>query len=149
MYVVQAARNPELLRLLRLPASAPWSGVHAALNTKDGNGDLPIHRALRDKATGARSWSGGPERPELVRAMLDAGGETMLAVPGYGKMLPLHRAAANSRSPAVVALLLARGPPAALRAENANGCTPLASAEKYNWGPDAERIEALLRAAMR
>jgi hypothetical protein len=38
---------------------------------------------LRDAAPG----------PELVRAMLDAGGEAMLGVPGYTKRLPLHRAA--------------------------------------------------------
>ena len=95
-----AAPSPELLRLCGLPAGAAAPAVRAALNTPNAYGDLPIHRALRDEAPG----------PELVRAMLDAGGDAMLAVPGQFKCLPLHRAAGDSRSPAVVALLLARGP---------------------------------------
>jgi ankyrin repeat protein len=84
--------------------------------------------------------------------MLDAGGEAMLAVPGNGKSLPLHVAAWHSPSPAVVALLLARGPAAALRAEDRYGLTPLARAERDNKGPGAveiaAEIAALLRAAM-
>jgi hypothetical protein len=110
----------KLRDLLKLPAGAPAGKVHAALNKKDGNGVLPIHLALRDEATG----------PELIRAMLDAGGEAMLGVPGYNKSLPLHLAAAYSRSPALVALLLARGPPGASRAEAGRGLTPLAHAER-------------------
>ena len=93
---------------------------------------------MRDEATG----------PELVRAMLDAGGEAMLAVPGWGKRLPLHYAAVNSRSPAVVEILLARGPAGALRAETPGGYTPLRCAEVCNRGPGAAEIKALLRAAM-
>jgi hypothetical protein len=137
-----------LLQLLRLPAGAPAGVVHAALNTKDWAGDLPIHDALRDAATG----------PELVHAMLDAGGEAMLAVPGSGKWLPLHRAASHSRSPAVVEILLARGPAGAARATThrpglfagpgAAGRTPLALAEEFNTGPAVAEIKALLRAAM-
>jgi hypothetical protein len=80
--------------------------------------------------------------------MLDAGGEAMLGVPGYGKWLPLHWAASNSWSPAVVALLLARGPAGSARAEDVVGRTPLAIAEAFNKGPAAEEIKALLRAAM-
>ena len=137
-----AARNPALLGRLELPAGTPVGNVHAALNKQNRFGDLPIHLALRDAATG----------PELVRAMLDAGGEAMLAVPGYDKALPLHVAAYFSRSPAVVALLLARGPAAALRAKDENGRTPLALARwrvAYNGGGAAVEIRALLRAAMR
>ena len=84
--------------------------------------------------------------PELVRAMLDVGGEAMLAVPGYDKFLPLHYAALYSRSPAVVEILLARGPPGS--AEDEGGYTPLYLAEKWNTGPGAAEIKALLRAAM-
>ena len=80
--------------------------------------------------------------------MLDAGGDAMLAVPNNYKMLPLHRAAMHSQSPAVVALLLARGPAGSARAETRSGFTPLRSAEEYNRGPGAEEIVALLRAAM-
>jgi hypothetical protein len=134
----QAVRNPELLALLKLPAGAAPEKVRAALNKKDGDGDVPIHDALRDPATG----------PELVRAMLDAGGEAMLGVPDRYKCLPLHWAARNSRFPAVVALLLARGPAGALRAETEGGNTPLAFAEKFNRGPGVAEIKALLRAAM-
>ena len=133
-----AARNPELLGRLKLPAGAPAGEVHAALNKRDGYGDLPIHHALGNEATG----------PELVRAMLDTGGEAMLAVPGLRKVLPLHRAADNSPFPAVVALLLARGPAGSARAKDAYGRTPLAFAELYNRGPAAAEIKALLRAAM-
>jgi ankyrin repeat protein len=135
----QAAPSPELLRLCGLPAGAPAAAVRAALNKKDGYGDLPIHLALRGAATG----------PELVRQMLDAGGDAMLAVPNNYKMLPLHRAAMHSQSPAVVALLLARGPAGVARAEDADGWTPLVWAERGNMGPGAEEIKALLRAAMR
>jgi hypothetical protein len=78
----QAVRNPELLALLELPVGAPPpEKVCSALNKKDGHGNLPIHCALRDKATS----------PELVRAMLDVGGEAMLGVPGSYKCLPLHQ----------------------------------------------------------
>jgi hypothetical protein len=142
-----------LLGLLNLSAGALAGEVRAALNKKDGNGnlqrcictqrgmdwagELPIHYALRDAATG----------PELVCAMLDAGGEAMLGVPDRHKQLPLHLAAGFSWSPAVVALLLARGPPGAVRAE-ALGHTPLGHARLGNKGPAAEEIIALLRAAM-
>jgi hypothetical protein len=144
LHAAQAAvRNPELLALLRLPAGAAPAAVRAALNKKDSlrSGDsLPIHHALFDVATG----------PELVRAMLDAGGEAMLGVLGRSaNWLPLHCAAYHSPSPAVVALLLARGPAAAARAESMLGRTPLALAEKDNKGPAAAEIRALLRAAMR
>jgi hypothetical protein len=135
----QAARNPELLALLELPAGAAPGAVCAALNQKNMDGDLPIHRAVRLKATGL----------ELVRAMIDAGGETMLGVLDNNKRLPLHRAASNSRFPAVVALLLARGPAGSARAETAGGCTPLSYAEHINTGPGAAEIKALLRAATR
>jgi hypothetical protein len=135
----QAARNPALLGLLELPAGAAPGAVRAALNKKNEYGDLPIHDALRDAATG----------PELVRAMLDAGGEAMLAVPGWNKSLPLHRAAVNSWSAAMVEILLARGPAGAARAKTATGRTPLAIAEQFNTGPAAAEIKALLRAAMR
>jgi ankyrin repeat protein len=131
--------HPKLLGLLGLPAGAPAGQVRAALNKKNGDGDLPIHRALFDAATG----------PELVRAMLDAGGEAMLGVPGGdSEQLPLHVAAWLSPSPAVVALLLARGPAGALRAKEGLGRTPLALAETGNRGPAAAEIKALLRATM-
>jgi ankyrin repeat protein len=133
-----AAPSPELLRLLRLQAGAAAPAVRAALNKKDWAGALPIHNALRAAATG----------PELVRAMLDAGGEAMLGVPaGNYKFLPLHLAAIHSPSPAVVALLLARGPAGSARAEGENGSTPLDLAA-CNTGPVVEEIAALLRAAM-
>jgi hypothetical protein len=115
------------------------AAVRAALNKPNGDENLPIHNALCDRATG----------PELVRAMLAAGGEAMLAVPGVDKQLPLHFAAHNSRFPAVVALLLARGPAGALLAETEGGNTPLRYAEVLNMGPGAAEIRALLRAAMR
>jgi hypothetical protein len=136
-----AVRNPELLAWLKNGSTAdlPAGEVRAALNKKDGIGSLPIHDVLCDKATG----------PELVCAMLDAGGEAMLGVPASGNALPLHVAAYFSRSPAVVEILLARGPPGALRAENKAGNTPLAHAEEHNRGPGAEEIKLLLRAAMR
>jgi ankyrin repeat protein len=135
---VAAARNPALLGLLKLPAGALAGEVSAALNKKNGYGSLPIHLALYDAATG----------PELVRAMLDAGGEAMLAVPGGHKRLPLHIAAWKSSSPAVVALLLTRGPAGASRAKDRWGGTPLYLAEEFNRDPGAAEIKALLRAAM-
>jgi hypothetical protein len=124
--------------LLGLPAGALAGEVRAALNKKNVNGSLPIHSARCHAATGA----------ERVRAMRAAGGDAMLGVPGYGKYLPLHAAAWFSRSPAVVALLLARGPAGASRAEAGGGHTPLAIAEQENRGPAAAEIKALLRAAM-
>jgi hypothetical protein len=57
------AARAELLGLLKLPAGALAGAVRAALNK-------PIHRALRDYDPG----------PNLVHAMLDAGGEAMLGV---------------------------------------------------------------------
>ena len=80
-----AAPTQALLALLGLPAYATPAAVRAALNKKNWIGRLPIHRALGDEATG----------PELVRAMLDAGGEAMLGVPDGYELLPLHRAASN------------------------------------------------------
>ena len=113
--------------------------VRAALNEPAANGDLPIHIALEDEAPG----------PELVRAMLEVGGDAMLAVTGQHKQLPLHWAAYHSPFPAVVALLLERGPAGALQAETASGKTPLLCAEVCNTSPGAAEIKALLRAAMR
>jgi hypothetical protein len=135
----QAVRA-ELLGLLDLPAGAPAGEVRTALKKKDGDGNLLIHRALIDEATG----------PELVRAMLDVGGEAMLGVPtGYENWLPLHRAASNSPSPAVVALLLARGPAGSARAKSGSARPPLDYAERSNRrAAGAEEIKALLRAAM-
>ena len=69
----------------RAPAGAAPGVVRAAPNETDGDGDLPIHGAVHDAATG----------PGLVHAMLDAGGEAILGVPGEYNMLPLHIAAAN------------------------------------------------------
>jgi hypothetical protein len=142
--LAQAARNPELLALLGLPAGTPVGAVRAALNEPDEDedwaGDLPIHIALYDEATG----------PELVRAMLDAGGDAMLGVPNtYSGHLPLHVAAWKSTRLAVVSLILARGPAGALRAKTQKGRTPLVVAEGFNGGPAAAEIVALLRAAMR
>ena len=116
---------------------APAEKVRAALNQKDRSRDLPIHRALRDEAPG----------PELVHARLDAGGEAMLGVPSNNKLLPFHVAAQNSPFPAVVALLLARGPAGSARAEDEDGHTPLWFAQ-FNEGPGAAEIEALVQAAM-
>ena len=124
--------------MLGLPAYATPAAVRAALNKKNWIGRLPIHRALGDEATG----------PELVRAMLDAGGEAMLGVPDGYELLPLHRAASNSRSPAVVELLLACGPAGVAQAKNVNGWNPLVCAERFNKGPGAAEIKALLRAAI-
>jgi ankyrin repeat protein len=136
--VAQAAPSQELLRLCGLPSGAPAAAVRAALNKPDGHGNLPIHNAVcMDPATG----------PELIFAMLEAGGDAMLGVPGSFKRLPLHHAAIHSRSPAVVALLLARGPAASAR-DSACGGTALAYAEVCNTGPAAAEIKALLRAAM-
>ena len=72
---------------LKIPrASGAASGVvRAVFNETDGDGDLPIHGAVHDAAIG----------PGLVHAMLDAGGEAILGVPGEYNMLPLHIAAAN------------------------------------------------------
>jgi ankyrin repeat protein len=113
--------------------------VRAALNKPDIDGDLPIHRALWDEATG----------PELVRAIVDAGGDAMLAVPDGSNGLPLHLAASYSASPAVVEILLARGPAGAARTKSATGHTPLYYAETINVGAGAAEIKALLSAAMR
>ena len=99
---------------------------------------MPINDALNDEATGL----------ELVLAMLEAGGDAMLAVPGWNKILPLHLAACDSPFPAVVALLLARGPAGAARAKSGTGFTPLDYARTNNKGPAVEEIKALLRAAM-
>jgi hypothetical protein len=130
---------PQLLAMCGLEAGAPAGKVRAALNKKDADGELPIHRALCDVATG----------PELVRAMLDLGGEAMLGVVGSYKQLPLHCAAAYSQSAAVVRLVLARGPSqrGAGRAKNASGSTPLGLAKRANAGPAEAEIVALLRAA--
>ena len=124
MRAAQAVRNPALLALLGLPAGAAAEAVRAALNKPNRDGNLPIHRALEDVAPGT----------DLVRDMLDAGGEAMLAVPGDFKWLPLHVAAVNSLNPAVVALLLARGPAGATQAKNCDGQTPemlLQAAKEY------------------
>ena len=89
--------------------------------------------------------------PGLVRAMLDAGGDAMLGVGDDGKFLPLHYAAGflkNAGGPAVVELLLARGPPGSATSKDAGSGTPLVYAE-HNKGPVAEEIKALLRAATR
>jgi hypothetical protein len=85
--------------------------------------------------------------------MLDAGGDAMLGVAenSSSKALPLHYAAAclkNAGGPAVVELLLARGPPGSATSKDSSGNTPLVYAE-YNKSPVAEEIKALLRAAMR
>jgi hypothetical protein len=135
----QAMSNPALLALLGLLAGAAAGAVRAALNKPNRDGNLPIHRALEGMAPGT----------ELVRDMLDAGGEAMLAVPGDFKWLPLHVAAVNSLNPAVVALLLARGPAGAAQAEDEAGDTPLWLAEKFNKGRENwEEIKAPLRAAV-
>jgi hypothetical protein len=85
--------------------------------------------------------------------MLDAGGDAMLGVAdNYYKCLPLHYAAGylkNADSPAVVELLLARGPPGSATSTGFQGLTPLAMAEQYNKSPVVAKIAALLRAAMR
>jgi hypothetical protein len=52
--------------------------------------------------------------------------------PGGRYLLPLHHAAHCSSSPAVVALLLARGPAGSVRAESVHGNTPLALAEEFS-----------------
>ena len=89
----------ELLGLVVLSAGAPAGRVRAAVNEPDRFGEPPIHPALRNEATG----------PELVRAMLEAGGEAMLGVPGRSKKLPLHYTVYSSWPLAVLELLLARG----------------------------------------
>jgi hypothetical protein len=127
----QVARNPELLAWLsgiagpEFRAGVAPEKVRAALNKKGKDGDLPICDALIDSDVMEVG-------PELVRAMLDAGGEAMLAVPDDIKWLPLHCAAFFSRSPAVVALLLARGPAGAVRVQDEYGRTPLALAEAHH-----------------
>jgi hypothetical protein len=130
-----------VLAVLKLPAGARPAEVHAALNKAGPGGYLPIHDLL---------ISGDPG-PGLVRAMLDAGGDAMLGVGDRWKALPLHYAAECLKSaggPAVVELLLARGPPGSATSTDVAGSTPLACA-KYNNGPVAEEIAALLRAATR
>ena len=75
----------------------------------------------------------------------------MLGVADVSNMLPLHWAACklkNADGPSVVELLLARGPPGSATSTDVAGSTPLACA-KYNNGPVAEEIAALLRAATR
>jgi hypothetical protein len=136
--VAQAVRA-ELLRLCGLATGAPPGAVRAALNKPNKYGDLPIDCALSDKTTGL----------ELVRAMVEVGGEAMLGARDLAKGLPLHLAAAVSPFPAVVALLLARGPAVAARVKSDTGRTPLDMAERLNTGPGREEIIALLRAAMR
>jgi hypothetical protein len=85
--------------------------------------------------------------------MLDAGGDAMLGVGNDVKWLPLHFAAEFLKSadgPAVVELLLARGPPGSATSKNNYGRTPLACAEQrldLSMSPVAEEIAALLRAA--
>ena len=138
----QAALLP-VIAVLKLPAGATPGQVHAALNKTDQHGALPIHDLLDQGDPGLG----------LVRAMLAAGGDAMLAVAeDYSKELPLHCAAhrlKNADGPAVVELLLARGPPGSATSENRDGRTPLAMAESFNTSPVAEEIKALLRAAMR
>ena len=136
-----AAPSPQLLGLLQLPPGSPAPAVRAALNKPDGYaGWVRWMGTLRGEA----EWDGyAAIGPELVRWTLDAGGDAMLAVPGSGKSLPLHLAARYSRSPAVVALLLARGPAGSVRAKNVAGNTPLRLAE-FNRGPGAGKIKALL-----
>ena len=101
----------QVIELLKLPAGAKPGEVHAALNKPNEHGTLPIHFLLRD----------GDPGPGLVRAMLDAGGDAMLGVADdYRKYLPLHYAAwklKNAGGPAVVELLLARGPPGSATSE--------------------------------
>jgi hypothetical protein len=83
----------------------------------------------------------------LVLAIVEAGGDAMLAVPGRANQLPLHRAAWKSPFPAVVMLFLARGPAGAALAEIGAGRTLLYLAQKLNDGPGAAEIRALLRVA--
>jgi hypothetical protein len=85
---------------------------------------------------------------KLVHAVLDVGGDAMLGVLNSGKGLSLHLAAWKSTQPAVVALLLARGPAGSARAVTAGGCTPLYFAANNKDSPAAKEIEALLRSAM-
>ena len=141
-----AAPSPELLGLLQLPPGSPAPAVRAALNKPDGYaGWVRWMGTLRGEA----GWDGyAATGPELVRWTLDAGGDAMLGVPGRSKSLPIHWAAGYSQSPAVVALLLARGPAGSARAKTESGRTPLDLAEQYNEGPAAAEIKALLQAAM-
>ena len=138
----QAALLLHVIAVLKLPAGATPGQVHAALNKTDRFGRLPIHLLLRDGDPGLG----------LVRAMLAAGGDAMLGVADNYKNLPLHCAAMklkNADGPAVVELLLARGPPGSAISEASGGRTPLALAEQINRSPAAEGIKALLCAAMR
>jgi hypothetical protein len=73
----------------------------------------------------------------------------MLGVAGGGMaMLPLHCTTYHSWSPAVVAMLLARGPGKAARAKTVRGHTPVDFADNWNKGPGMEDIKALLRDAL-
>jgi hypothetical protein len=153
----KAVRNPDLLALLGLEVGAAPKAVRIALGEQDGNGHLPIHHALLCKDPGV----------ELVRAMLDAGGDTMLALSNNHKEQPLHYAAGNSTRAATVGLMLARadmpapagcitgasgqsmrrwiGADGLVRAKNKFGSTPLALAWEYNTGPEKAQIVALLQ----
>jgi hypothetical protein len=72
---------------LKIPrASGRGAGGGSRRPQRDGRGRGPADSRRRaDAATG----------PGLVHAMLDAGGEAILGVPGEYNMLPLHIAAAN------------------------------------------------------
>ena len=131
----------QVIAVLKLPAGATPGEAHAALNKTGPGRQLPIHLLLLYGDPGLG----------LVRAMLDAGGDAMLGVGDDSKCLPLHYAAdlKNADGPAVVELLLVRGPPGSATSKDTSGCTPLVYAEKYNEGPVAAEIAALLRAAMR
>ena len=48
----------------------------------------------------------------------------------------------------MVELLLACGPAGVAQAKNVNGWNPLVCAERFNKGPGAAEIKALLRAAI-
>ena len=103
-----------VLAACKLPAGATPGEVHAALNKTNPHGQLPIHDLLNT------------DDPELglVRAMLDAGGDATLEVANGAKDLPLHLAACylkNADGPAVVELLLARGPPGSATSKNTGG----------------------------
>ena len=149
--------------------------VHAALNKKifDAGGryrrhfgSLPIHIALDGSFDGTNHFDGTRRNalpgagPELVRAILDAGGDAMLRIEnrdGLGdRKLPLHVAAEYSWSPAVIKLLLARGPTRPKYGPNIeylgqaqrNEMHRAPDCARHNKGPAAEEIKALLRAAM-
>jgi ankyrin repeat protein len=80
--------------------------------------------------------------------MLGAGGDAMLGVLGYNQHLPLHFAALKSTFPAVIELLLARGPAGSAPAEIKFGDTPLHYADTRRHEA-VEEIQVLLRAAVR